>query len=96
MTEKERKGNEMWFSETEGETIQGEIINIDKNADYGTSYTLKAGEEIKRLPQHKVLQNRLEGTKIGDTVKVIYVGEEPPTKKGNNPTKMYRVFDITE
>lgn len=94
MAFEERKGKELWLPTEPGTEIIGEITNIDLAGDYGTKYELKTPEGLEvRLPQHKVLQDRLEGVRKGAVVKIIFEREDPPTKKGNNPTKIYKVFE---
>ena len=82
----------IWLPTKEKEEIEGEVTAIEEGT-YGKQLTLlcASGEEFKS-PSHKVLQNRAAKVKVGDKVKLVYIGEEAPTVKGNNPTKMYEVF----
>lgn len=86
-----QEGSGMWIPEIEGDELIGEITNIAEGT-YGKQYCLKNDDGEILTPSHKVLQNRLIKAKIGDKVKIVYKGEEPPSIKGNNPTKMYEVF----
>lgn len=90
---KKQEGLGIWIPENEGAVLEGEIVNINSEAQYGTQYTVrtKNGDEIL-TPSHKVLQNRMQKAKIGTKVRIIYKGTEPPKVKGQNPTEMYEVY----
>lgn len=86
-----------WKPTKEGEALEGEIIDISESTFEGKKTYLirtKNGDEVP-TPVHEVLCNRMKSTKKGDTVRIEYLGEEPPKLKGYNPTRMYRVFLIT-
>jgi len=80
-----------WKPVSVGEEIEGEVIYVDKD-DFGLVIKIKSGNDEVTLPSHKVLQNRLNGVKVRDFVKVQFTGEELPKIKGNNPTKIYDVW----
>jgi len=90
---KKQEGPAMWLPETEGEELIGIVIDIVEGL-YGSQYLIKpiGKDEIIRTPSHKVLVNRMVEVKKDDMVKLVYLGQEPPTVKGQNPTKMYEVF----
>lgn len=94
MTDKwiEQEGAGMWIPQNEGDELIGTVTDIVEG-DYGKQYVIKKddGEEI-RTPSHKVLQNRMAKVKAGNKVKIVYTGEEPPSVKGQKPTKMYKAF----
>jgi hypothetical protein len=87
-----QEGAGMWLPENEGDELIGSVVKVDEGS-YGLQYTIKKdnGDEV-RTPSHKVLQNRLVGTKVSERVKIVFVKEEPPSVKGQNPTKIYEVF----
>lgn len=81
-----------WSPENKEDEIEGVIISKD-NDDYGLRVVIETKDKKQVvLPSHKVLQNRLQGTKVEDYIKVVYKGEELPKVKGRNPTKIYKVF----
>jgi len=81
-----------WSPEKEGDEIEGIVISKD-NDDYGLRVVIETKDKKQIvLPSHKVLQNRLQGTKVEDYIKVVYKNEELPKIKGHNPTKIYKVF----
>lgn len=87
-----QEGSGLWLPEKEGDELIGEVTDV-KEGTYGNQFVIKKqdGEEI-RTPSHKVLQNRMTDATVGTKVKIVYIGEEPPSVKGQNPTKMYDVF----
>ena len=93
MGEKKLEGLGIWLPETIDDELAGEVTGINKEGDYGTQHTIKKsdGEEIL-TPSHKVLQNRLRTVKVGDKVRIVYMGTEPPKVKGHHPTEMYEAF----
>ena len=100
--EKEKKINEdefeeveglaFWSPKEEGETIEGEVTKVSEG-EYGEYLVLKndKGEEIT-TGSHKWLQNLIKNVTVGDYVKILYEGEEPPSQKGWNPTKKFKLF----
>ena len=82
-----------WKPEKEGEEVIGVITEINVKGKYGKDYTLKteSGEDMK-LPSHKVLQNRMAKVQVNDRVKIVFINEQAPKIRGDNPTMMYDVF----
>ncbi len=87
----EQESTGVWIPKEEGQELVGEVTDIVEGT-YGLQYIIKTDKEETRTPSHKVLQNRMGKAKKGDTVKIVYKGEEPPAVKGQNPTRMYDVF----
>jgi len=83
---------DMWLPEKANDELVGKIIEQIEGS-YGMQWIIETKEGNVRTPSHKVLQNRLNGIETGKEVKIIYDGEEPPSVKGQHPTKMYRVFE---
>lgn len=88
-----QEGSGMWLPKEPGDELIGNIESI-MDGIYGKQYNiLREGEtEPVVTPGHKVLQNRMAKAKVGDFVKIVFVREETPSVKGNNPTKLYVVF----
>ncbi|HJX50121.1 MAG TPA: hypothetical protein VJ438_01530 [Candidatus Nanoarchaeia archaeon] len=80
-----------WNPIKENEEIEGVVTNF-LDTQYGLQITLKNDKTEWTTPSHRVLQNRLEGSKIGDYIKIVFIKEELPTIKGRNGTKIYKVF----
>lgn len=86
----------MWMPEKEMEELVGEVADIQEGG-YGLQYSIKKEDGNTILtPSHKVLQSRMLKVRVGDIVKIVYKGEEPPSVKGRNPTKMYEVYKATK
>lgn len=87
----ENQGQVFW-TPLENEELKGTVREIVEGA-YGFQYIIETAEGILfRTPSHKVLQNRMTDVKVGEEVKITYTGEEPPRIKGQNPTRIYKVF----
>lgn len=87
-----QEGSSIWLPEKEGEEMIGEVKNINTEGLYGNQYSIETEKGAYLTPSHKVLQNRMVNVSVGDKVKIVYVGEEPPAVRGQNPTKMYEVY----
>lgn len=83
----------IWTPHGVGDLIEGHLMEI-KQGQYGPVYMIRpSGEpDAIALPNHQTLLSRMTKAKPGDTIRVVYQGEEPPTIKGRNPTQMYKVF----
>ena len=92
--------NSIWLPQKVSEEILGEVISVQEAGKYGRQMVIRDEKLGKSLttPSHKVLQARLSNIKVGDLVKIVYDGEQPPRVRGENPIKMYRVFreEVTE
>jgi hypothetical protein len=90
------EGNRNFWNPTkEGEEIIGKLIGISDGI-YGKRYTLLTTKDGKEeeigFPSHKMLQSLLSGLAIGDMVKVVFKGTQPPKVRGENPMMVYEVF----
>lgn len=90
--EEQKSIGNIWIPNEIGDTLEGDIIDIT-TGNYGKQYLIetKDGKQVL-TPSHKVLQGRMNGIVRGDTVRLVYVGEELPKVKGQKPTKIYNVF----
>jgi len=93
MAYKKQEGAGIWIPQEENEELEGEVTSINTEGLYGIQYTIKKkdGEEIL-TPSHKVLQNRMQNAEVGTKVKIVYIGQEAPKIRGNNPTSLYDVY----
>jgi hypothetical protein len=82
----------IWLPITEGDRIQGRVKEV-LVGDFGNMYKIEQDDGTELwTPSHKVLQNRLKDIVVGDKIGIVYDGDEAPSIKGRNPTRMYRVF----
>ena len=87
----------VWKPTNEGDKIRGTVLMISEDAQYGKQYKLALDDGSEMwTPSHKYLQNRLKDIVEGDKIGIVYDGEELPSVKGNNPTKIYRVYMLTK
>jgi len=88
-----QEGVEFWKPTEEGQYLQGEIKEIDKEGTYGYQYTIETIQgKVFITPSHRVLQNRMRKVEKGDIVRIEYLGEEDSKQKGYDPMRMYEVY----
>lgn len=88
-----QEGAGIWLPTVEKEELVGEVTHINREGLYGVQYTIKKSDDDEVLtPSHKVLQNRMQKASVGTKVKIVYIGQEPPKIRGQNPTTMYEVY----
>ena len=93
MSEEKIEGLNIWLPKETGEELKGKIVKIDIDATYGTQAIIKKTDGVEILtPSHKWLQNCLKRLNVGDNIRVVFDGDEPPKIKGQSPTKKYSVF----
>jgi hypothetical protein len=81
----------IWKPANEGDVLEGEVVSQKDHQSYGRAWGIKTDEGEINTPAHKVLQNRMESVKIGDKVRITFVGYEPAKVRGQSPMAMYRV-----
>ena len=87
-----QENSQYWKPENKGDNLIGEILGSEMTEDFGMSYTLKTADgKIAVTPSHKVLQNLMRNSKVGDIVKIVYLGLGEK-QKGKNQAKLYEVF----
>lgn len=86
-------GATMWLPTKAEETLIGTVEEIVEGT-FGNQYLIKdpEAEDAVMTPSHKALVARMVKVQKGDMVKLVFKGEEPPSVKGHNPTKIYEVF----
>ena len=89
---KKQEDRSIWLPTKDGEQVVGVVWDVIEGM-YGNQHVIETADGTTiTTPSHKVLQNRLVKATKGQEVKIVYVGEEPPSVKGQNPTKMYEVY----
>jgi hypothetical protein len=80
-----------WKPETSGDMVEGTIVSM-KNGVFGLNVTLTSsdGDEYVLL-SHKNLQLKLSQLVGGDSVRIVFKGEQENTRPGHN-TRIYQVF----
>jgi hypothetical protein len=97
MKEEVIEGLNIWLPKEIGETLQGEITAIEQDAQFGIQATVKKDDGASvQTPSHKWLQNCIKVFKVKQIIKIEYLGEQPPSVKGQSPLKKYKVSRLTE
>jgi len=87
---------QFWNPGKIGEELKGNIQEF-VTGDFGIQAKIMTEDgKIVQTSSHKVLQSRLKVLAEGDIVRIVYTGEEPPSVKGQNPTKLYDVFKVDD
>lgn len=80
------------FSE-QGETLTGKILNIRDGSFKNKVYDILTDDgEAVTVFGTTILDRLMQQIQIGDEVRIKYVGDIPPKKKGMNPAKNFEVF----
>lgn len=91
--EVESGSGNFWNPERIGDKIEGVVVDIKKDGKYGSVWVVRDMENKDfHTPSHKFLQNILAKISLGQVVRIVYHGEEPPRVRGENPMKKYKVF----
>jgi hypothetical protein len=79
------------FSEV-GQEVEGEIINIDTETSQDVIlYSVKDDEgTVRKFHDSTMLKDLLAQVKLGDYIKVVYVGDEPMSEG-----KTLKVFKVS-
>lgn len=88
---KKQESTAFWQPEKKGDQIEGTIVRVF-DGTYGTHFVISTTEGEFTTPAHKVLISRMQNMKPNDTVRIIFIGEDLPKVKGQNPTKLYEVY----
>lgn len=93
----ELKGeSNMWIPQKEGSEVQGVIISMMQQ-QYGIQVIIEDKDHRQiTLPSHKVLQSRIKDCKVGELIKVVFVKQELPKVRGQNPTNIYKIYKKEE
>jgi hypothetical protein len=87
-----KTGLGMWIPQFKDEKIEGTVVE-KKEGQWGTQITIKESSgTLSVTPSHKALQSRLSCVKVGDLVRIIYHGAEPPKIKGQQGTRLYSLY----
>lgn len=95
MTEWEKQSNGTFWPSKEtkvGEQIEGKCVSID-NGKYGLNYSIElADKSLVITKAGKALLPRMTKVQVGTMVKIVFLGEEPPKIRGQNPMQTFDVF----
>jgi hypothetical protein len=80
-----------WSPAKVGDVLEGVLVEINQGM-YGSKFTIKTDKGNILTPSHRILQARLAKAQIGDIIKIVYQGTQPPKVRGENPLTLYDVF----
>ena len=82
-----------WIPKTEGEFIEG--ILLFSQADVGVNksmiYNIETEEGIKSVWGSVILDSKMALVKVGEKIKITYLGKAKEKKGGKNPAKLFKV-----
>ncbi len=94
MAYKEVESGNIWKPEKDGEFVEG-VLKAARESDMYKGnfiYDLETKAGIVSIFGTAVLNSRMQRTKVGDKLKIVYEGTELPKVKGHNPTKLFKVY----
>jgi len=84
---------DVWTYENPGDSTEG-ILKEVFAGDFGDNFVLESAEGRQILVWGtKVLQNRIKVAtiKVGEKIRITYLGEDPPKQRGYKPTQLFKV-----
>ena len=80
--------------EKTGDSISGIYESREDGAMFGNLvYKIRQDNgETMIVFSTTILESKMAGVKIGDKIKIEYLGEKENKKKGQNPIKLFEVF----
>ena len=94
MAYKEVESGNVWKPEKDGDFVEG-VLKAARKSDMFEGnfvYDLETKNGLVSIFGTAVLNSRMQQTKVGDKLKIQYVGTDLPKIKGHNPTKLFKVF----
>ena len=87
-----KSSGQYWEPQNKGDSLEGQVTEVRQGL-FGQQWVIKtAKNEDMITPSHKVLQARMSQVNVKDTVRIVYDGTLPPQVRGQNETRMYKVF----
>ena len=82
--------------EKEGDSVEGILQSVEEGKNYGNKvYKLKGDNDVTHVVfSTTVMESQMMAVKIGDAVKIKFVGEKENEKKGQNPIKIFEIFTL--
>lgn len=76
------------------DSIYGVLMAVEHGSNFGNKvYKIKTEDgNIYTVFSTTVLESKMSTVKIGDTVKIVYVGDKENKKSGQNPIKVFEVY----
>ena len=81
----------IWQPKTKGDSLEGEVLDAF-DGRFKRQLTLDVDNREIVTPPHANLQRQIANVVKGQRIKIVFLGEEPTSIKGQNPMKLYEVF----
>ena len=82
----------IWLPTVKGDILQGSVQETRQGV-YGVQVIIKDEDDVlTTTPSHKALQSKLSEVKIGDYIRIEYLGVDLPKVKGQQGVRLYKVF----
>ena len=90
----EVKGGEVFSFDKEGDSFEGKLADVRSNIGENNSmmYDLESAGKLHSIWGATVLDGKMRRVKIGDFVKIVFLGEKPSVKRKGRTYKDYQVF----
>ena len=81
-----------WVYSKAGDFIEGVLIRVQENIGVNKSmlYSIETPEGVKSVWGATILDEKMALVKVGDKIKITYLGTAE-AKKGKNPAKLFKV-----
>jgi hypothetical protein len=93
MAEWEKVEKEIFKFEKEGDFIEGKLLAVVDSPTYSNKvYTIETKQGNKTVFGTVVIDSQMQLVKMGQMIKILYVGEKSSDKKGYNPIKLFEIY----
>lgn len=76
-----------------GDAVTGKLVSKEVNSNFGNSvYKIATDEGRAVVFGTAVLENKMAGVMVGDTISIVYIGDIENKKKGQHPIKNFDVY----
>ncbi len=82
-----------WTYSLEGDFIEGVLVRIQADVGQNESmlYSIETPIGVKSVWGATVLDERMALAKVGDKIKITFLGHAKEAVKGKNPAKLFKV-----
>lgn len=82
-----------WTYSKDGDFIEGILVRVQNNVGVNKSmlYSIENAEGVKSVWGTIILDEKMALVKVGDKLKITFLGHSKDAKKGKNPAKIFKV-----
>jgi hypothetical protein len=90
----EKVSFEVFAFKKKGDSVEGIFEGKETGQLYGNNvYKIKSADKHYIVFGTAVLDSLMAERKIGEKIKIVYIEEKPNKKNGQNPLKMFDVYE---